>query len=56
MSHLCDICSKPLDNGTGYDIFKLQNYYNELIVLPGLGQKSIDKLLEAVENSKKNNY
>ena len=37
------------------DIFKLKNYYNELIVLPGLGNKSIDNLLEAIENSKKNN-
>lgn len=37
------------------DIFKLKNYYNELVVLPGLGNKSIDNLLEAIENSKKNN-
>ena len=37
------------------DIFKLKDYYNELIVLPGLGNKSIDNLLEAIENSKKNN-
>ena len=37
------------------DIFKLKNYYNELIVLPGLGNKSIDNLLDAIENSKKNN-
>ncbi len=37
------------------DIFSLTNYYNELIELPGLGKKSIDHLLEAIENSKKNN-
>lgn len=37
------------------DIFKLKNYYTELICLPGLGEKSIDHLLEAIENSKKKN-
>ena len=37
------------------DIFNLNQYYNELIALPGLGQKSIDNLLIAIENSKKNN-
>ena len=37
------------------DIFNLNLYYNELIQLPGLGQKSIDNLLIAIENSKKNN-
>ena len=37
------------------DIFNLNLYYNELIMLPGLGQKSIDNLLIAIENSKKNN-
>ena len=37
------------------DIFKLKDRYNELINLPGLGVKSIDNLLVAVENSKKNN-
>ena len=37
------------------DIFKLKNYYNELVMLPGLGNKSIDNLLLAIENSKKNN-
>ena len=37
------------------DIFKLKNYYNELINLPGLGVKSIDNLLLAIENSKNNN-
>lgn len=37
------------------DIFKLKDHYNELIALPGLGVKSIDHLLEAIENSKQNN-
>lgn len=37
------------------DIFLLKDHYEELIVLPGLGQKSISHLLEAIENSKKNN-
>ncbi len=37
------------------DIFRLKDYYNELIVLPGLGQKSIDNLFSAIENSKNNN-
>ncbi len=37
------------------DIFRLKDKYNELIVLPGLGQKSIDNLLLAIENSKNNN-
>jgi len=37
------------------DIFKLKNHYNELIILPGLGAKSIDKLLDRIEVSKNNN-
>lgn len=37
------------------DIFTLKEHYNELISLPGLGTKSIDHLLEAIEGSKKNN-
>ena len=37
------------------DIFKLKEYYNELIMLPGLGQKSIEHVLEAIEKSKNNN-
>lgn len=37
------------------DIFRLKDKYNELIVLPGLGQKSIDNLLSAIEVSKNNN-
>lgn len=37
------------------DVFKLKDHYDELITLPGLGEKSIDHLIEAVEGSKKNN-
>ncbi len=37
------------------DVFKLKNYYDELIKLPGLGIKSIDNLIDAIEDSKKNN-
>ena len=37
------------------DIFNLRFNYDELIKLPGLGEKSIDHLLEAIEESKKNN-
>ena len=37
------------------DIFKLKDKYNELIMIPGLGSKSVDNLLQAIENSKKNN-
>ena len=37
------------------DIFKLKDHYEELITLPGLGEKSIDHLIEAIEGSKKNN-
>lgn len=37
------------------DIFTLKDHYDDLIQLPGLGKKSIDHLLEAIENSKKNN-
>ncbi len=36
-------------------IFRLKNQYESLVVLPGLGEKSINHLLEAIENSKKNN-
>ena len=35
-------------------IFKLKNHYDELIKLPGLGQKSINNLLDAIEKSKSN--
>lgn len=37
------------------DIFLLHEHYNELIELPGLGKKSIDHLIEAIELSKQNN-
>ena len=37
------------------DIFKLKNHYDELITLPGYGEKSINYLLEKIEASKKNN-
>ncbi len=44
-------------HGLGYlnniiDIYYLKDHYDELIELPGFGKKSIDKLLEAIENSK----
>lgn len=37
------------------DIFNLKQHYDELVALPGLGAKSIDHLLAAIEGSKKNN-
>lgn len=37
------------------DIFELYQHYDALITLPGLGEKSIKHLLEAIEDSKKNN-
>ncbi len=37
------------------DIFRLESYYDELVVIPGLGNKSIDNLLEAINASKNNN-
>ncbi len=37
------------------DIFKLKNHESELINLDRLGKKSIDNLLNAIEESKKNN-
>lgn len=36
-------------------IFKLKGSYSELIKIPGYGEKSIDKLLDAIEKSKENN-
>lgn len=35
------------------DIYKLKDHYDALIELDGFGKKSVDKLLEAIENSKK---
>ncbi len=44
-------------HGLGYlnniiDIYYLKDHYDELIELPGFCKKSIDKLLDAIENSK----
>lgn len=36
------------------DIYKLRNYREALIELEGFGNKSVDNLLEAIENSKSN--
>ena len=36
-------------------IFTLKGCYDELIKIPGYGEKSIDKLLDAIEKSKSNN-
>ena len=36
-------------------IFTLKGCYDELIKIPGYGQKSIDKLIDAIEKSKSNN-
>jgi DNA ligase (NAD+) len=36
------------------DIFKLKNKYDELLNLDRMGKKSVDKLLNAIEESKKN--
>lgn len=35
------------------DIYHLKDHYDELINIPGYGKKSIEKLLDAIENSKK---
>ena len=37
------------------DVFKLKDHYDELILLPGYGDKSIGYLIERIEESKKNN-
>ena len=52
------LCGQLFEAGyikTIVDIFNLKFKYDELILLPGLGKKSIDHLLEAIEESKKNN-
>lgn len=36
------------------DIYKLKNYYEELILIEGFGKRSIDKLLSSIEKSKEN--
>lgn len=35
------------------DIYELKNHYDNLIIIPGYGPKSIDKLLQAIQDSKK---
>ena len=37
------------------DIFRLEKRYDELVLIPGLGNKSIDNLLDAINTSKNNN-
>lgn len=36
------------------DIYKLENHRKDLVTLEGYGNKSIEKLLDAIDNSKKN--
>ncbi|MCR5113174.1 MAG: NAD-dependent DNA ligase LigA [Acholeplasmatales bacterium] len=36
-------------------IFRLKDKISDLVLLPGLGEKSISKLIDAIEESKKNN-
>lgn len=38
------------------DIYFLNRYYDELIEKPGYQTKSVDKLLESIENSKNNHW
>ncbi len=39
------------------DFYNLSDYYNELIILPGFGDKSINNILDSIERTKKNsNY
>lgn len=45
-------------NNLGYinkitDIYKLKDFYDELILIEGFGKRSIDKLLKSIEESKK---
>lgn len=37
------------------DIYKLKNHRDEMLKLDGFGEKAVDKLLEAIENSKTRN-
>ena len=37
---------------TFHDIYRLSNHYDKLITLPGLGPKSVEKLLQSIENSR----
>lgn len=34
-------------------IYNLKNYYSKLVIMPGFGMKSVNKLFQAIENSKK---
>lgn|SRR5690554_1151163 len=36
------------------DIYKLKDYYDELILIEGFGEKSINKLVDSIEKSKSN--
>lgn len=50
---------KFIDNGLingFYDFFDLKNKYDDLIAINGLGQKTIDKLLQEIEDSKTVSY
>ncbi len=38
------------------DIYRLQNHKEELIQIERMGEKSVDKLLQSIENSKKNDF
>lgn len=40
--------------GTIVDIYSLESHRNDLTLLEGYGDKSVDKLLDAIENSKQN--
>ena len=35
-----------------YSIYNLKNYYSKLVIMPGFGMKSVNKLLQSIENSK----
>lgn len=36
-----------------YSIYNLKNYYSKLVLMPGFGMKSVNKLLQSIEESKK---
>lgn len=38
-----------------YDIYTLKNRYNELILIDNMGEKKVNNILRAIENSKNNN-
>lgn len=35
-----------------YSIYDLKNYYSKLVIMPGFGMKSVNRLLQSIENSK----